>query len=223
MSVLTREFEGENMSAKAAAVKPGDVVAEGEAAGGGKKKKLLLIVAILVVVLIAGGGGAAYFLFFGKKKPKGHGKGGGEHAEANADAGHGEEEEADAEDADEDHGKAKPPVYVTLEPFTVNLAAEAADRYLQVGIDLKVAAPEVADKIKLHLPEVRNGILLILTAKRVDELGTLEGKNKLRTEIRDAVNKPIGMYKPAPEGADPSKWKPKKGAQDVLLTSFVIQ
>lgn len=210
------------MSAKAAAAKPGDLAAEGESGGGGKKKKLLLIVAILVVVLIAGGGGAAYFLFFGKKKAKGHGKDDAEHGEAKADAGH-DEGEADGEDADDDHGKAKPPVFITLEPFTVNLASEGSDRYLQVGIDLKVAAPEVADKIKLHLPEVRNGILLILTAKRVDELGTLEGKNKLRSEIRDAVNRPIGMYKPAPEGADPSKWKPKKGVQDVLLTSFVIQ
>lgn len=210
------------MSAKAAAVKPGDLATEGEAGGGGKKKKLLLIVAILVVVLVAGGAGAAYFLFFGKKKAKGHAKSDAEHGEAQADGDHGEEE-ADAEDADDDHGKAKPPVFITLEPFTVNLSSEASDRYLQVGIDLKVAAPEVADKIKMHLPEVRNGILLILTAKRVDELGTLEGKNKLRTELRDAVNRPIGMYKPAPEGADPSKWKPKKGAQDVLLTSFVIQ
>jgi flagellar FliL protein len=73
------------------------------------------------------------------------------------------------------------------------------------------------------LPEIRNGILLILTSKKVDELGKVEGKNQLRVDIRDAVNKPINLYKAPPESADSLKWKPKKGAVDVLLTSFVIQ
>jgi hypothetical protein len=40
--------------------------------------------------------------------------------------------------------------------------------------------------------------------------------------MRDAVNRAIGKYKPAPEGSD-RKTKPRTGAQDVLLTSFVIQ
>jgi flagellar FliL protein len=203
------------MSGKAAAAP-----ADGEAgAGAGKKKKILLIVIILVVVLAAGGG-AAWFFLGGKKKSKGHGKADAEHAEQSADGSH---DSGEDEDEPEDDSHAKPPVFVTLEPFTVNLASEASDRYLQVGIDLKVAAPDVAEKIKVHLPEIRNGILLILTSKKVDELGKVEGKNQLRIDIRDAVNKPIGMYKAPPESADPLKWKPKKGAVDVLLTSFVIQ
>jgi flagellar protein FliL len=201
------------MSGKAAAAP-----ADGEG-GGGKKKKVLIIVIALVVVLALAGGGAAWFLLGGKKKGKGHGKPADEHAEPadEADAGH------DDEDEPEDDSKKKPPVFVSLEPFTVNLSSEASDRYLQVGIDLKVATPDIADKIKLHLPEIRNGILLILTSKKVDELNQVAGKNRLRVEIRDAVNKPIGLYRPPPEHADPLRWKPKKGASDVLLTSFVIQ
>lgn len=204
------------MSGKAAAAP-----AEGEGGGGGKKKKLLIIVIALVVVLALAGGGAAWFFLHGKKKGKGHGKAADEHAEqvdeADGDGGH------DEEDEPEDDSKKKPPVFVSLEPFTVNLSSEASDRYLQVGIDLKVAAPDIADKIKVHLPEIRNAILLILTSKKVDELNKIEGKNRLRVEIRDAVNKPIGLYKAPPEHADVLKWKPKKGAVDVLLTSFVIQ
>lgn len=205
------------MSGKAAAAP-----AEGDGGGGGKKKKLLIIIIVLVVVLAAAGGGAAWFFLGGKKKGKGHGKPAGEHAEqvdeADGDAGH-DDEEADAED----DGHKKPPVFVSLEPFTVNLSSEASDRYLQVGIDLKVSAPDVADKIKVHLPEIRNSVLLILTSKKVDELNKVDGKNQLRVEIRDAVNRPIGLYKAPPEHADKLKWKPKKGAVDVLLTSFVIQ
>jgi len=204
------------MSGKAAASP-----AEGEVGGGGKKKKVLIIVIALVVVLALAGGGAAWFFLHGKKKGKAHDKSAGEHAEqadeADGNGGHDDEEEG------EDDSKKKPPVFVSLEPFTVNLSSEASDRYLQVGIDLKVSTPDVADKIKVHLPEIRNAILLILTSKKVDELNKIEGKNHLRAEIRDAVNKPIGLYKAPPEHSDLLKWTPKKGAVDVLLTSFVIQ
>lgn len=191
-----------------------------------KKKKPILIIAIAALVVLAGGGAAAWFLLGGK-----HDKD-AEHAEAEA---------------------LKPPVYVTLEPFTVNLTSEATDRYLQVGIDLKVSAADITEKVKVHLPEIRNGILLLLTSKKVDDLASIEGKNTLREEIRDIVNKSIGYYKapvvpkptiekteeqggekPAEEKADekpaeeaagekPAAKPPKNGVIDVLLTSFVIQ
>lgn len=212
------------MSAKAATATVVDGAAPEE--GGKKKKKLLIIIVAALVVVLAGGGGAAWFLLGGKKKPKGKHKKGDEVAEAHdegGDAGEDGEGEGDGED-EEDHGdsKKKAPVYASLEPFVVNLSSEAADRYLQVGIDVKVSAPDIADKIKTHLPEIRNGILLILSSKKVEELNTVEGKNRIRVEIRDAVNKPLGMYRRPPEGME-MKYKPKKGALDVLLTSFVIQ
>jgi flagellar FliL protein len=181
-------------------------------AAGGKKKPLLLVVIGLVVVLLVGGGAAAWFLL-GAKSDK-------------ADA------DQEAEEAEEVSAKsAKPPVFLTLEPFTVNLASENADRYLQVGIDLKLSDAAVAEKVKQHLPEVRNAILLLLTSKQVEDIATLEGKMRLREEIRDAVNRPIGYFreKPATQSADdergaarPAK-APKAGVLDVLLTSFVIQ
>ncbi len=149
------------------------------APAAGKKKKPILLIAIVAVVLLAGGGGAAFFLLGGKKDK------GDEHAE----------------EAAEEH--AKPPVYVTLEPFTVNLTSEGAERFLQVGIDLKVSAPDIADKVKLHLPEIKNGILLLLTSKRVEDLSGIEGKNALREEVRDIVNKAIGLYK-APAAPKPT-------------------
>lgn len=140
---------------------------EGEAGGKKSSKKLVLIIVGLVVLLGLGGGGAWFFL---------HKK--GDHGEKAA--------------------KPKPqtpPVFVTLEPFVVNLAGEAS-HYLQVGIDLKVADGKVGDAIKAHLPEIRNGVLLLLSSKQVDELGTLDGKNRLRDEIRAAVNRPLGIKAP---------------------------
>jgi len=177
---------------------------EGES-GGGKKKGLLIIAIVGLVVLLAGGGGAAWF-FMSKGKD--------DHA------------------AEAEKPKPKsPPVFVTLEPFVVNLAGEV-QHYLQVGIDLKVAEAGVGDQIKVHLPEIRNGVLLLLSSKSVEELGTLEGKNRLRTEIRTAVNRPLGIEGEAASahgaeaGSDAhgaAAEHESEGVQEVLLTSFVIQ
>lgn len=196
---------------------------EGETGGKKGGKKLVLIIVGLVVLLGLGGGGAWFFLH----KKSDHG---------------------------EKAAKPKPhtpPVFVTLEPFVVNLAGEAS-HYLQVGIDLKVADSKVGDAIKMHLPEIRNGVLLLLSSKQVDELGTLDGKNRLRDEIRAAVNGPLGVKPPkakkksteepaahadGEKTADAEKAadngheadahedaeEAPEGVQDVLLTSFVIQ
>jgi flagellar FliL protein len=178
-----------------------------EQSGGKKPKGKLLVVVAALAVLALGGGGAAWFLLSGKP---------------------------------DDHAKAavalpsSPPVFVTLEPFVVNLAGES-ERYVQVGIDLKVADSHVPDQIKAHMPEIRNAVLLLLSSKNAEELATLEGKNRLRQEIRAAVNAALGMSAPAPaselsgaageaHAAAPSAaTHAAAGALDVLLTSFVIQ
>jgi flagellar protein FliL len=201
---------------------------EAEVHGGGKKKKGLLLIAAVGVVMLALSGGAAWFFLSGKKEQAA-----------------GAEATAKPKPKDE-----HPPVFVTLDPFVVNLAGEAS-HYLQVGIDLKVADAEVPDQIKARLPEIRNAVLLLLSSKQVEELGTLDGKNRLRQEIRAAVNGPLGIetplaaapvqagdgqaspglgeahaseppaaVAPAPEHADAPH---AEGVLDVLLTSFVIQ
>jgi flagellar FliL protein len=182
-----------------------------ERAGGGAKKPLLLVV-LLAVVMLGVGGGAAWFFLSHKKAGELHA------GEAKA-------------------AKAEPPVFFTLEPFVVNLAGEET-RYLQVGIDLKVADSHVIEKIKLHMPEIKNGVLLLLSSKKPEELSSLDGKNQLRGEIRDAVNRPLGIQvqaaaaQPAADEANQSEHGKEEGAVklaaeggvvDVLLTSFVIQ
>jgi flagellar FliL protein len=189
---------------------------EATGAGSGKKKGLLLIIVGVVVVLAAVGAGAWVFLGSGEKS----------------------EQVAKAEGAPQ-----TPPTFFTLDPFVVNLAGEV-QHYLQVGIDLKIADEHVKDQLKVHLPEIRNGVLLLLSSKGVDDLSTLEGKNRLRAEIREVVNKPLGIHTPAPkpvamEGEEQGNaqarasagdavgkgagQEPRAGVLEVLLTSFVIQ
>ena len=140
------------------------------------------------------------------------------------------------------------PVFVTLEPFVVNLAGDV-QHYLQVGIDLRILDDHVNDQIKVHLPEIRNAVLLLLSSKSVEDLSGMEQKNRLRAELREAINKPLGIDTPAlkPKEADAAKTdgmgeahaaeakaetaksdehkanNPEAGVIEVLLTSFVIQ
>ena len=163
-----------------------------------KSKKLLIIVALALVLLLAVGGGAAYFLLKGNAAPEG------------------EEEEVateHAKPAKSKDGKEAAPVYVAMDAFTVNLAPENGDQYLQVMITIEVEDALAADKLKSYTPKLRNDVMVLLSGKKASELRPKSGKEALASEIRGLVN---GILDP--------KAKPDSGpAKEVLFTSFIIQ
>lgn len=155
------------------------------AAGGGKKK---LMIIVLGAVLVAGAGGGAAWFFL-----------------------HGKSEEGPAEKHKPVAKKSAPPVFVPLEQFTVNLAAENGDQYLQTNITLQVAGAEQEELIKQNMPKVRSRLLLLLSSKKASELNTPEGKKTLATDIVKQINEPFEE-----KGAE-------QEVSDVLFTSFIIQ
>jgi flagellar FliL protein len=105
----------------------------------------------------------------------------------------------------------KIPVFLSLETFTVNLEPENSDQHLQTNLTLKVGDNEAVNKIKLHMPEVRNRVLLLLSSKTASQIATVEGKKKLATELLTEISQPFG------EGGG------GQAVESVLFTSFVIQ
>ena len=187
----------------------------------GGKKKLLLIVGIVLVLLLAGGGGA---LFMMKKAAD---KAAAEAAAADED---GEERPAGKAAAKVD--PAKPPAFVPLEPFVVNLADRDSDRFAQIGITLEVDDPGFAEKMKPFMPAIRNNILMILAHKSSTDLVGREGKEKLAEEIAREAVRPMGIEIDPPEAEteeEPPKKKRKKSApphnpvRAVLFSSFIVQ
>lgn len=87
----------------------------------------------------------------------------------------------------------KVPLFVALEPFTVNLQRETSDQYLQMGITLKFFDAENEAKIKANLPEIRSKVLQLLTTKTATELLTAEGKKQLVKDILSLSNSTIGI------------------------------
>ena len=84
-------------------------------------------------------------------------------------------------------------IFVPLEVFTVNLKPESGDtqQYLQAMITLQVPSEKDAQALKDRMPEVRNRILFILSAKTSSEISTVDGKTTLINEILEAIKKPF--------------------------------
>lgn len=175
--------------------------AEGAEAPPKKSKKLLIIILAAVLFIVLAGGGAAFFLL----------KKGDEHAE--------DEEVATEKEKPKKKGdKEAPPVYIPMEPFTVNLVPETGDQYLQVTINVEATDPAVGEKLKVHMPKLRNKIMLILSSKKASELASREGKEALAEEIRESIN---GVVGDAP--AKGKKAGDEPPIKEVLFTSFIIQ
>ncbi|MBA4175213.1 MAG: flagellar basal body rod protein [Leptothrix sp. (in: Bacteria)] len=179
------------------------------------KKKLIIMVAVAVLVLAVGGVAAMMLL---KKKP----------AQA-------EGEDGDAEVAAVQRDPKVVPVFVPLDPFTVNLADRDAERYAQVGITLEISDPKVGDQIKSFMPAIRNNILMAIADRSAADLIDRNGKLQLAEKVRKEASRALGLEIDDEEAAadedeaPKSKKKKKKKVAQVLpikavhFSNFIIQ
>ena len=100
--------------------------------------------------------------------------------------------------------RKSPPLYVPLEPFVVNLADRDVDRFAQIGVTLQVEDARVADELKLYLPAVRSGILMVLAHKTSKQLLDRQGKEQLVAEIMREAVRPMGIHIDVPELDEPT-------------------
>jgi len=205
--------------------------AETAAPAKGKKKLIIIIAAVAALVLVGGGGATVYLM---KKKAAA--------AEVASDSEGDVEEHAPAKGkpvAAAKHDPKAVPVFVPLDPFTVNLADREAERYAQVGITLEIEDTQVGDQIKMLMPAIRNNILMAIADRTAGELLGREGKTQLAEKVRRETSRVLGAEiddsdDPAPVGGDPAKAakaprKAKKKSQAALpvkavhFSNFIIQ
>lgn len=116
----------------------------------------------------------------------------------------------------------KPPTFVTLDPFVVNLVREQRNQYLQTTIALRTADAKTAEALKNFMPAIRNSVNLVLSGKTASEISTTEGKNALSEEIMRKINEVLGYTAPVniAQAAIQTSTPP---IQAVLFTTFIIQ
>lgn len=199
---------------------------ENTAAKGSSKKKLFLFIglAFLLVAISVGGTVAALKLM-------------------SPDS----EDDADAEEEEvvEEVEPLAPAIYFQMTPnFTINFNINGRQRFLQAEITLMYRDPALEPVLKLHMPAIRNGLVMLLSNKNFDELQTPEGKEILKKEAFDTVQgiliKEQQAVLPKPEADDEDEDEDKKskkkknkekepeqpklpGIEQVLFTNFVMQ
>ena len=144
-------------------------------------KTLLIAVALLATALLAAGGVAAWLVF---ARP----------AAAAAAA-----------------PVAPAPIFVPLDPWTVNLQGDGRSRFLHVGVTLKAADPATQARIAEYLPEVRSRVLTLLSNRDPATLATADDKARLAGEILAEVKRPFAAS------------LPEQHVTNVMFTAFVLQ
>ena len=124
--------------------------------------KKIIIFAVAGLVLVGGGiGGAMFFL----KSPEPT------------------EEEMMAEEAMMEPD-IKDAIYEDIHPaFTVNFVDESKKKFMQVYMVAMFYDMESRDAFKMHIPVIRNNLLLMMSGKNSDELATVEAKEQLRKDV----------------------------------------
>jgi len=191
-----------------------DKAADGAADEAKKKKKKLFMFIGLAVLLVLISVGATFFIVSKMMAPK--------HAE-----------EGDESAAEASETVAAPAIYYPLKPnFTVNFDVNGRQRFLQTELTLMYRDPDVLKTLELHMPAVRNGLVMLLSSQVFDELQTVEGKEKLRAAALKTVQEIIakeesataekGKEKDDKKDKDKEK-KPQPNIEQVLFTQFVMQ
>lgn len=83
------------------------------------------------------------------------------------------------------------PVF-TLEPFVVNLADPAGNRFLRTKMTLELEQEALLEKMDKFSFPIRDKILTILSSKEYREISNVQGKKELRAEITTAVDGLLG-------------------------------
>lgn len=190
--------------------------ADAEAPAKPKSKKLLFII-IGVVVLALVGGGAAFFLM-----KKSH---------ADEEGGDGAATEEHAAEAPK-HDPKTPPTFLPLDSMVVNLADPGGNRFAQLSITLQLIDPKIAEDLKVYMPSIRNGILILISQRTAEDMLRIEGKEALAQAIIGEISHvmdyeyedPNAEAEVAPKGKKAKRKRvPPNPVSGVLFSSFIVQ
>ena len=177
-----------------------DTAPTAPAAKAGGRFGVGMLLGVAIVCSALAGGGA--YVFSGKSAPKK-----GEHG----DAAHGQAAEGESHEEEGEHAAA-PASYLGLDPaFVVNLESGDEAHYLQAEVQLMARDAHALEAAKVHVPMLRNTLLLLFGQQKPADLATRAGKEKLQqaalAEVQRVLKAETG--KPIVEA--------------VYFTSFVMQ
>jgi len=162
---------------------------EDNAEGGKSKKKIIIIVAIVAILSIGLSIGATLFFLNGGDSGDGAGE--------------------DAEPVEE---VKLPAVYLDIKPpFVVTYDVSGKQRYMQVFVSAQSRDQASLDAMELHMPLIRNKLIMLFSGQDFQQLQTTEGKESLRVSSLTLINEML------------EKESSGSSIEQVLFTNFVMQ
>lgn len=108
--------------------------------------------------------------------------------------------------------KQKPPIYVPLEPaLVVNFDRNGRLGFLQVTVQAMTREESVRGALDQHSPVIRNNLLMLLSSKSYADIADRDGKEALRLEALEEINRILGEQGVAGK------------VEDLYFTGFVMQ
>ena len=121
-----------------------------------------------------------------------------------AKKGHGEEDSKASPHDDARSGKGP---LIALEPMVTNLADPDSDRYLKVGIQLRLSSEAAKAEVEASLVPVRNQLLLYLSSLTIADTSGADNKREIQKRVKRIANESM----------------PSSRITQVYFTEFVIQ
>ena len=105
-----------------------------------------------------------------------------------------------------------PALYEPMAPaFVVNFNANGRQRYMQVSVTLQARDPADLKALMVHIPVIRNNLVMLFSGQTFDDLATPVGQEILRQKttasVQEVAQKELG----------------KVVIDQVLFTNFVLQ
>jgi len=108
--------------------------------------------------------------------------------------------------------QASEPVFVTVDPFTVNLASDQfGPRLLYLGMTLEVEDGYTKNTLLNNMTQARSRLLVLLSGKEAETISNSDGKRALAEEVKTELKRPYGSSSQELE------------IHDVLFTEFIVQ
>ena len=108
--------------------------------------------------------------------------------------------------------KVRDPVFVKIDPFTVNLRSDQfGPRLLYAGMTLEVQEGPTRETLLNNMPQVRSRLLVLLSGLDAERISTAAGKTALAEAIRQRLSEPYANSTAEIE------------IFEVLFTEFIVQ
>ena len=168
---------------------PQPPVANGGANSGGMSKLKLIILGIVVLLLAIGGSVGATLFFLGKDRSA-----------------------TEAPPVEAAAPVRQPALYEDIAPaFIANYKYQGRQRYMQVNVALMARNQADLDALKVHMPLIRNRLVMLFSGQDFAALMTPVGKEMLRSQATTVVQELA------------QKETGKTVVEQVLFTNIVLQ